>query len=422
MTRTILHVDMDAFFVACEVRRDPTLRGKPVIVGGSGERGVVAAASYEARTYGIHSAMPSLRAKRLCPHALFLRGDYALYSEVSEEVHAIFRSVTELVEPIALDEAFLDVTGARRRLGDGAEIASLIRAQVHDGLQLMCSVGVASTKLVAKLASEAAKPRAGPEGVRPGPGVVVVPPGEELDFLHGHPVQALWGVGPATLDRLQRLGVTTVGDLAVLPEQSLVTALGRANGQHLHRLANGIDDRPVDPHRQLKSVGHEETFATDHHAHVTLDRELVRLCDSVASRLRAADRRARTITVKVRFHDFRTITRSSTLPHPIDTGPTVTQAAHALLQEIDVSAGVRLLGVSASGLIEGDTEQLSLAVGDEPDTAWGPATEAVDAIRRRFGAEAIAPASLAGPAGVRVARRGAQQWGPDQDSDRPGPK
>jgi DNA polymerase-4 len=422
MVRTILHVDMDAFFVACEMRRDPTLKGKPVIVGGSGERGVVAAASYEARTYGIHSAMPSLRAKRLCPHALFLRGDYTLYSEVSEEVHAIFRSVTELVEPIALDEAFLDVTGARRRLGAGAEIASLIRAQVHDTLQLTCSVGVASTKLVAKLASEAAKPRAGPEGVRPGEGVVVIPPGEELGFLHGHPVQALWGVGPATLDRLHRLGVTTVGDLAVLPEQSLVTALGRANGQHLHRLANGIDDRPVDPRRPLKSVGHEETFATDHHTHATLDRELVRLCDSVASRLRASDRRARTITVKVRFHDFRTITRSSTLPHPIDTGPTVTQAASSLLQDIDVSAGVRLLGVSASGLIAGDTEQLSLAVGDEPETAWGPATEAIDAIRRRFGAEAIAPATLAGPAGVRVARRGAQQWGPDQDSDRPGPE
>jgi DNA polymerase-4 len=419
--RTILHVDMDAFFVACEVRRDPTLKDKPVIVGGSGERGVVAAASYEARTYGIHSAMPSVRAKRLCPHALFLRGDHALYSEVSEQVHEIFRSVTELVEPISLDEAFLDVTGARRRLGDGAAIAGLIRSEVDRTLELACSVGVASTKLVAKLASEAAKPRAGPDGVRPGRGVLVVPLEEELGFLHAHPVQALWGVGPATLDRLQRLGVTTVRDLALLPEQSLVAALGRANGEHLHRLANGVDDRPVDPGRPLKSVGHEETFAADHHSHVTLDRELVRLCDSVASRLRAAGRRARTITVKVRFHDFRTITGSSTLPHPIDTGPEVTHAASGLLHEIDVDAGVRLLGVSASGLTAGDAEQLSLSVGDEPEPAWGPATEAVDAIRRRFGAEAIAPASLAGPAGVRVARRGAQQWGPDSRPHDPPP-
>jgi DNA polymerase-4 len=417
--RTILHVDMDAFFVACEVRRDPSLRGKPVIVGGSGERGVVAAASYEARTYGIRSAMPSLRARRLCPHALFLRGDYALYSEVSAQVHEIFRSVTELVEPIALDEAFLDVTGARRRLGDGAAIAASIREAVSEHLDLSCSVGVASTKLVAKLASEAAKPRAGPDGVRAGAGVLAVAPEDELGFLHGHPVQALWGVGPATLDRLHRLGVTTVGDLSLLPVQSLVTSLGRANGELLHRLSNGIDERPVDPDRPLKSVGHEETFAVDHHAHATLDRELVRLCDSVASRLRAAGQRARTITVKVRFHDFRTITRSSTFPHPMDTGPAVTHVASALLHEIDVDAGVRLLGVSASSLTTAGAEQLSLAVTEESASGWGPASEAIDAIRRRFGAQSIAPASLAGPAGVQVARRGSQQWGPDQVLDDP---
>jgi len=418
--RTILHVDMDAFFVACEVRRDPSLAGKPVIVGGSGERGVVAAASYEARVHGIHSAMPSVRAKRLCPHAIFLRGDYALYSETSAQVHAIFHSVTPLVEPIALDEAFLDVTAARRRLGDGGEIAWQIRSSVEHELGLACSVGVASTKLVAKLASEAAKPRVTPRGVEAGNGVEVVAAADEISFLHAHPVQALWGVGPATLDRLQRLGVSTVGDLARLPEASLVAALGQANGRHLHELACGRDDRAVEPDRPLKSVGHEETFASDLHTREALGRELVRLSDSVASRLRAAGLRARTITIKVRFHDFRTITRASTVPHAIDTGPAILHAATTLLSEIDVASGVRLLGVSASGLTTKSAEQLTLEM-DEDDgsdqSGWGQASAAIDAIRRRFGAEAIAPASSAGPGGVRVARRGAQQWGPEERPD-----
>jgi DNA polymerase-4 len=416
--RTILHVDMDAFFVACEVRRNPSLAGRPVIVGGSGERGVVAAASYEARVHGVFSAMPSVRAKRLCPHALFLRGDYQLYSETSAQVHEIFHAVTPLVEPIALDEAFLDVTAARRRLGSGGEIAAQVRAEVGERLGLACSVGVASTKLVAKLASEAAKPKVSPAGVRPGPGVVVVVPEDELAFLQGHPVQALWGVGPATLERLRRLGVSSVGDLAALPEASLVGALGQANGRHLHQLASGIDDRPVEPDRPLKSVGHEETFPSDLHTHEALERELVRLCDSVASRLRAAGLRGRTITVKLRFHDFRTITRASTVPHAVDTGPAILHAATALLREVDVASGVRLLGVSASGLSTKAVQQLTLGIDEvDDDGAWQDASAAIDAIRRKFGAEAIAPASLAGPGGVRVARRGAQQWGPDGASD-----
>ena len=418
--RVVLHVDMDAFFVACEVRRNPALAGKPVVVGGAGERGVVAAASYEARVFGIHSAMPSVRAKRLCPHALFLRGDYELYSDTSAKVHEIFHAVTPLVEPIALDEAFLDVTGARRRLGDGGEIAAMIRSDVAARLGLACSVGVAGTKLVAKLASEAAKPRVSPSGVQPGLGVKVVAPDDELGFLHSHPVQALWGVGPATLARLGRLGVSTVGDLAALPEASLVAALGQANGRHLHALANGLDDRPVEPDRPLKSVGHEETFPSDLHTHRALERELVRLCDSVGSRLRTQSLRARTITIKVRFHDFRTITRASTVPHAIDTGPAILQAAAALLRDLDVSSGVRLLGVSASGLASREVEQLSLGIDEDDDGAWDHASEAIDAIRRRFGPEAIAPASLTGPGGVRVARRGAQQWGPNDPSpDKP---
>ena len=418
--RTILHVDMDAFFVACEVRRNPSLAGRPVIVGGAGERGVVAAASYEARVHGVFSAMPSVRAKRLCPHALFLRGDYQLYSDTSAEVHQIFHAVTPLVEPIALDEAFLDVTGARRRLGSGGEIAAQVRSEVRERLGLACSVGVASTKLVAKLASEAAKPKVSPAGIRPGPGVVVVPSEDELEFLQGHPVQALWGVGPATLERLRRLGVSTVGDLAALPEASLVGVLGQANGRHLHQLANGLDDRPVEPDRPLKSVGHEETFSSDLHTHDALERELVRLCDSVASRLRAANVRGRTITVKLRFHDFRTITRASTVPHAVDTGPVILHAATALLREVDVASGVRLLGVSASGLSSKGVEQLTLGIDAEDDGPWEQASEAIDAIRRKFGTEAIAPASLAGPGGVRVARRGAQQWGPDTPSEDPG--
>jgi DNA polymerase-4 len=364
--------------------------------------------------------MPSVRAKRLCPHALFLRGDYELYSDTIAKVHEIFQSVTPLVEPIALDEAFLDVTGARRRLGEGGEIAALIRSEVDTQLGLACSVGVAGTKLVAKLASEAAKPRVSPAGVRPGLGVKVVAPEHELAFLHSHPVQALWGVGPATLERLGRLGASTVGDLAAVPEASLVAALGQANGRHLHALANGVDARAVEPDRPLKSVGHEETFPSDLHSHGALERELVRLSDSVASRLRAQNLRGRTITIKVRFHDFRTITRASTVPHAVDTGPAILQAATMLLRDLDVSSGVRLLGVSASGLTSRDVEQLTLGIDQDDDGAWDHASEAIDAIRRRFGPEAIAPASLTGPGGVRVARRGAQQWGPNEASqDKP---
>ena len=328
---SILHVDMDAFFVSVELLDDPSLRGRPVVVGGEGQRGVVAAASYEARAYGVHSAMPSSRAKRLCPDAVFLKGRYWRYQEVSAAVFDVFRSVTPLVEGISLDEAFLDVSGARRLLGDGPAIAAGIRARVLDEQGLTCSVGVAPRKLTAKLASERAKPKASTTGPVFGPGVVVVEEDGELAFLHAHDVGALWGVGPATRRRLERLAVRTVGDLAALPVEAVVAALGQAHGRHLHDLAWARDHRPVVPDAKPKSIGHEETFAHDHHAHDTLDRELVRLCEGTAARLRKAGVAGRTIQVKVKFGDFRSITRAETVPEALDEPHAILRVARRLL-------------------------------------------------------------------------------------------
>jgi DNA polymerase-4 len=401
---------MDAFYVAVEVRRRPELAGLPVVVGGTSDRGVVAAASYEARRYGVHSAMPSTRARRLCPAAIFLAGDFAAYEEASRQVHDVFQSYTPIVEGIALDEAFLDVTGALRLFGTGVEIAASIRQRVADELALSCSVGVAPTKLLAKLASVAAKPKADPTGIRPGAGVVEVAPGEELAFLHPLPVQALWGVGPATLERLRRLGVSTVGDLAAVAEGTLVHSLGKANGRHLHRLAKGIDDRPVEPDRAIKSIGHEQTFARDVHDPAELTLEIVRMADAVASKLRNHGLVGRTITLKVRFGTFTTITRSSTVADPLDGGPAITAVARMLLDTVDPTPGVRLLGVSVSGLSAQTGRQLSLG----GDASWDPATRAVDEVRERFGAAAIGPASLVGADGIKLTRRGRQQWGPDE--------
>jgi DNA polymerase IV len=409
---TILHVDMDAFFVAVELLDHPELVGRPVVVGGAGARGVVAAASYEARAYGVHSAMPSTRAKRLCPSAVFLPGRHARYSEVSAQVFELFRTVTPLVEGLSLDEAFLDVAGARRLLGEPPVIAAQLRRTVADELGLGCSVGVAPRKLTAKLASEAAKPRPSLDGPQPGPGVVVVRPEDELAFLHRHPVGALWGVGPATRRRLDRFAVRTVGDLAALPVETLVGALGEASGRHLHDLAWARDERPVVTSSAPKSVGHEETFATDHTSAEWLGREVVRLADAVAGRLRRHGLSGRTIVLKVRFADFRTITRSSTVPEPIDGGRAIAVVARRLLDAVDPSPGVRLLGVSVSSLQEGGGQ---LSLDDGGHGSWSAATGAVDAIRDRYGDAAIVPAALAGPAGVRVKRRGDQQWGPDGD-------
>jgi DNA polymerase IV len=422
--RTILHVDMDAFYVSVELLRRPELRGKPVVVGGNGLRGVVAAASYEARRYGVHSAMASGQARRLCPNAIFLDGDHAHYGEISKQVFDIFHSVTPLVEGLSLDEAFLDCSGSVRLFGRGTEIGAMIRRRVLDEVGLVCSVGVAPNKFLAKLASEAAKPTARPSGITPGHGVVEVEPGRELAFLHPLPVQTMWGVGPATLERLRRLGVETVGDLAALPTSVITGSLGGSSGQHLYRLAQAIDDRDVVPDRSAKSIGHEETYPTDLFDDQEIRNHIIRLADAVGARLREQGVGARTVTLKVRFAGFHTITRSITAAVPLTTGQALAAAMLPLLAAIDTSPGIRLLGVSGSNLDE-PREQLSLDLGSSAtdtdpaavERAWHEASGVIDALRQKFGASIISPASAMRGGKIRPVRPGAQQWGPNADSE-----
>jgi DNA polymerase-4 len=413
--RTILHADMDAFFVSVELRRRPELIGQPVVVGGTGNRGVVAAASYEARRFGVHSALPSSIAKRRCPHAVFLPGDHELYGKVSAEVREIFDRFTPLVEPLSLDEAFLDVTGSRRLFGTGAEIADQIRQAVLDELELGCCIGVATNKFLAKLASVEAKPIVRPDRIEPGLGVKVVEPGTEQAFLDPLKVQRLWGVGPATLDKLQRLGVTIVSDLHLVDRRALGAVLGQNQAKHLLALAVGADDRPVEPDRDAKSIGHEETFASNTHTPSEMRTHLVRLADAVASRLRKAGVGARTLTLKVRFDDgFTTITRSTTGSEAIDSAEVIVAMLGPIMDTLDPSPGVRLVGVSGSNL--GPVfHQLTLDEAVEGAPVHGAADAALDVIRDRFGANAIGPASAVKGGKVRNVRRGGQQWGPDEE-------
>ncbi|HUI04586.1 MAG TPA: DNA polymerase IV [Acidimicrobiales bacterium] len=440
---TVLHVDMDAFFAAVEVLDDPTLAGRPVIVGGAGARGVVASCTYEARAYGIHSAMPSVEARRRCPDALFLPGRYARYAEMSERLHDVLHRFSPVVEGIGLDEAFVDVRGARRLLGPPPAVGALIREAVRRDLVMDCAVGVARTKLLAKLASRAAKPTPTPHGPRPGPGVVVVVPSEELAFLHPLPVRALWGVGPATARRLEGLGVHSVADLARVPTDTLCRVLGTAAGRLLAGLAAGEDPRRVEASREPKSVGHEETFATDLRDQAALHRHVVRMADAVATRLRAARLAGRTVTVKVRFGDRSTITRSHTVGAAVDSARAVAAVAGALVEAVDVSPGVRLLGVSLSGLGAAETTAMQLRFEDAgpglegpggppppsgaapaaegPGTpalpgragAWAEVEAAVAAVRARYGNASVGPAALVGRrGGLDLKERGDTQWGP----------
>ncbi|MFK8023646.1 MAG: DNA polymerase IV [Ilumatobacter sp.] len=414
MTRTILHADMDAFFVSVELRRRPDLVGKPVVVGGTGNRGVVAAASYEARRFGVHSALPSAIAKRRCPQAVFLPGDHDHYGEVSKQVRAVFDRFTPLVEPLSLDEAFLDVTGSLRLFGAGETIARRIRDEIRDELDLGCSVGIAPNKFLAKLASVEAKPRARADGIDPGTGTWLVEPGGEQQYLDPLAVSRLWGVGPATLAKLERLGIKTVGDLRAIDHPVLSTAIGDRLARHLAALAVGDDDRPVESDRDAKSVGHEETYPHDKHTAAEMRRELVRLADAVSARLRRQGLAARTWQLKIRFAaGFTTITRSATTSDFLDRAPDIIELVGPLLDAVDPSPGIRLLGLSGSNL-GAPSAQLSFDDLDDSQADPGAATEALDAIRERFGDAAIGPASAVRGGKLRTVRQGAQQWGPDE--------
>ena len=381
----ILHVDMDAFYASVEIRDRPELMGKPVIVGSPNGRGVVLSASYEARTFGVRSAMPGAVARRRCPQAIFVPPRRGIYSEVSKQVMAVFRSVTPVVEPLALDEAFLDVSGARRRLGPPAWIGAAIRRQIEAEQGLTCSVGVASSKFIAKIASVRAKPD----------GLLVVPADGVLDFLHPLPVSALWGVGQRTGETLARLGLRTVGDIAHAPLDTLQQHLGDAVGAHLSALAWGRDRRSVTPHAPDKSIGAEETFATDVTDPDVIRRELLRLSERTARALREGGWAGRTVTVKLRLGNFRTITRSRTLPDPIDLARTIYETACALYEGsgLDGAARLRLVGVRMTGLTAASDATTQLAFDDKP-TGWREAERAMDQIRQRFGAGAVRPAVL----------------------------
>ncbi len=384
---TVLHIDMDAFYASVELRSRPDLRGRPVIVGGGSTRGVVLSATYEARAYGVHSAMPMMRARRLCPPAVVLPPTPAAYREASAGVMELFRSVTPVVEPIALDEAFLDVSSARRRLGRPAQIGEWLRARVADEQEITCSVGVASTKFVAKLASARCKPD----------GLLVVPRPDVVAFLHPLPVGALWGVGERTGELLVRLGLRTVGDLAHTPVGTLKRALGEAVGAHLGALAWGRDARPVIATEPDKSIGAEETFGRDVDDPVAISRELLRLSDRTAERLRSTGQRGRTISIKVRFADFTTITRARTLADPTDVGREIYDTARSLFDALGLQrARLRLVGVRVEGLRSAETAHRQLRLG-ERDAGWREAELAVDRASRRFGAGSVRPAALVRP-------------------------
>lgn len=393
---TIFHVDMDAFYASVEVRDDPSLRGKPVLVGGIGNRGVVAAASYEARRYGCHSAQPMAMALRLCPHAVVLPSRFDVYAEVSDQVFAIFDRFSPTVEALSIDEAFLDMTGTQRLLGSPAQAAQKLRATVREETGLTCSVGISSVKFLAKIASGINKPD----------GLTEVAPGDELDFLHPLPIGALWGVGPKTEARLRDYAVRTVGDLARMSGPQLQSWFGE-HGVHLHQLSQGIDPRPVEPGRGRKSLGHEDTYAVDVRGRDALRRKLLSQATRVADRLIAAELRGRRIQLKIRDSSFKTETRQCMLSEPTSEAKRIYNAVSELLDAVELDGrSFRLTGVSVGALEpaasakEGQADQLDLldllGVEPSPPSRGAQLQEVLSAVRGRYGHQALFPADAGG--------------------------
>jgi len=384
LPRKIIHIDMDAFYAAVEQHDNPSLRGKPVIVGGGAEkRGVVSAASYEARTYGVHSAMPTAQARRLCPRGIFLPVRMGRYHEVSEQIFQVLREYTPLVEPLSLDESFLDVTGSEKLFGPVLKIAKEIKRRIREITGLTASAGIAPNKLLAKIASDFRKPD----------GLVEIKPEEVQDFLRDLPISRLWGVGKATEEVLQGMGILRAGQLAAYPVEEIERKLGKF-GRELWALARGEDDRPVIPESEAKSISQEETFTPDLANRETMKKVLLDQAERVAWDLRKQRLKGFTVQLKVRYPDFTLVTRSISLPFPTDQGMEIYQAALTLLDRTEaLPRRARLLGVGISNLRHrDDPEQLSLFSAHR--LKMERSTEAVDRIRDKFGPEAIRRASL----------------------------
>lgn len=379
----ILHVDMDAFYAAVEVLDDPSLKGKPLIVGGVEGRGVVSSASYEARRFGVRSAMNMAQALRLCPTAITVTPHFERYLAVSAQVMSIFHDVTPLVEPLSIDEAFLDVRGARRLWGSPGEIARSLRRRVREETGLTCSIGVAATKHVAKMASTISKPD----------GLLIVAADRTEDFLRPRSVRALWGIGPKSAEALEARGIRTIADILDTPRGVLDRALGSAMGERIWQLSRGMDAREVDTERVEKSVGHEETFHSDIDEPTILRSELRRLADRVGARLRSNGWEARTIAIKIRFSDFTTLTRSQTLPEPTAVGQRIGEAALGMFDALDRPLPVRLVGVRAEKLRPSGAGDLALWDDDEE---WRRVEGALDDAAARFGRGAVTRATLIG--------------------------
>ena len=379
---TILHVDMDAFYASVAEKDNPKLKGKAVVVG-AGRRGVVSAANYEARKFGIRAAMPVYKAKALAPHAIFISPDMARYEEVSRSVMSIFHDITPLVEPISLDEAFLDVTGARRLLGDGQTIAKLIRARVEQKEGITCSVGIAHNKFIAKIASNQCKPN----------GLLEIDPERVLEFLHPLAAKEIWGVGPKTNEQLAKMGLQTVGDIANTPRSTLIRVLGQASGSSLYELAWGRDYRDVEIEHIEKSISSSETFDQDLDSQEEILKEFLRLTERSVERMRVKGFAAGTISIKVRFTDFKTISRSKTVDLPITGTQEIFEVVKNLYLALNLeNVLIRLVGVSLDSLVE--DEEINQMVLGQRTSGWQQADKAVDRIKNKFGSASLRPARL----------------------------